>query len=145
MLHQNSSARLMDAAQELNLSARFGNVDIAAQHTSDAARPTFIARRQSWGNDIRVVDVNLSSMNLVDDEHAEVRVLYSWTRMDEGVLRATTVTQYWGNPKLGGWRLEREQRFAGDLGLFGERATKPEPQARGDVHFATRSLGAVNP
>jgi hypothetical protein len=142
MLHRSSSERLVDAAHKLNVSARFGQLDTAVEQTSRAARATFLERRKSWGGEIRVVDVNIAGMDLLDDEHAEVTVQYAWTRMDEGTLHSTVVKQYWENPKLGGWRMEREQCASGDVGLFGERTPTPGPSARGDVHFATKSLGA---
>lgn len=143
MLHRTSSERLVDAAQKLNVAARFGQLDTAAEHTSRASRPMFLERRRQWGDAIRVVDVNVAGLNLVDDEHAEVTVQYAWTRMDESMLHATVVKQYWENPELRGWRLEREQSFSGDAGLFGDRApVVVESAPREDVHFATKSLGA---
>jgi hypothetical protein len=141
MLHRTASERLVDAAQKLNFAARFGQLDTAVEQTSSSARATFLERRKLWGDAIRVVDVNVSGLNLLDDEHAEVTVQYAWTRMDEGTLHSTAVKQYWENPKLGGWRLEREQQAGGDLGLFGERVVSHERESHGDVHFATKSLG----
>jgi hypothetical protein len=141
MLHRTSSERLVDAAQKLNVAARFGQMDTAAEHTSRTARPMFLERRQHWGDAIRVVDVNVAGLNLVDKEHAEVTVQYAWTRMDEGMLRATVVKQYWENPALNGWRMEREQTLSGDVGLFGEPTPVTTPAPRGDVHFATKTLG----
>lgn len=133
----------MNAARELNLAARFGQLDVAAEHASQRTRQTFLQRRARWGDEIRVVDVNLSGLRVHDDEHAEVQVQYAWTRMDEGVLRSTAITQFWENRDESGWRLEREQRAGGDLGLFGETAVNRYVQPRGDVHFPTRSLGST--
>jgi hypothetical protein len=141
MLHQSSSQRLLEAANELNLAARFGQLDTALQHTSSTSRATFMQRREAWGSEVRVVDVNLASVNLKDENHADVIVQYLWTRMDEGVLRNTAVRQQWENPEFGGWRLEREQRSSGDLGLFGETIPQAPGGAPRDVHFPTRSLG----
>lgn len=131
----------MESARELNLAARFGRMDLAVEHTSATGRQTFLDRRRTWGEQIRVVDVNLGSLNVKDPEHAEIVVQYAWTRMDEGVLRTTSVTQFWRNPDYGGWQLEREQQSGGDPGLFGERVAQASVEPRGDVHFPTRSLG----
>jgi hypothetical protein len=142
MTHQSSSERLMDAARDLNTAARFGRLDVAAEHASASSRSMFLERRQTWGNDIRVVDVNLTRMDVRDDDHAEIVVQYAWTRMDEGVLRNTGVRQFWTNLEKGGWQLEREQHAAGDYGLFGERAVDNFVHPPGDVHFQTKSLGS---
>ncbi len=137
------SQRLMDAASEMNLAARFGRMDVAAEHTTDNSRPTFLERRQGWGNDIRVLDVNLASLVLTDEEHAEVVVQYAWTRMSEGVLHNTSTKQFWENPKRSGWRLTREQRAGGDNGLFGEQSVDHFVAPRADAHFQTKSLGST--
>lgn len=141
--HQTSPMRLMNAARELNVAARFGQLDVAAEHTSDATRSTFFERRARWGNEIRVVDVSVGNLIVRDEEHAEVVVQYAWTRMDEGVLRSTAITQFWENRRQSGWRLHREQRLAGDLGLFGEQPVNRFVHPQGDTHFPTRSLGST--
>ncbi len=143
MAHQTSSQRLMEAARELNLAARFGRLDLAAEHAANSSRKTFLERRSTWGGEIRVVDVNLSNLQIQDPEHAELVVQYAWTRMDEGVLRTTAVKQFWENPDQTGWRLQRELQAAGDKGLFGERAVDRYVQPRGDVHFPSKSLGVT--
>jgi hypothetical protein len=137
------SQRLMDAASELNMAARFGRMDVAAGHTSNTSREVFLERRQSWGSDIRVLDVNLANLVLSDAEHAEVVVQYAWTRMNEGVLRNTSTKQFWENPKHTGWRMAREQRAGGDAGLFGEPSVARVTTPAADAHFRTKSLGST--
>jgi len=133
-----AAERATDAARELNVAARFGRMDIALSRTSTAARANFLRRRSDWGKDIRVVDVELAGLSMPDSERALVEVDYAWVRMDEGVLRTTRVAQHWRDSQ-GSWRLEREQRTAGDLGLFGEPVKVERPPPR-DVHFATKLI-----
>lgn len=137
------TGQLADAANELNLATRFGRMEMAMEHTAPDARASFIERRQHWGNDLRVVDVNVTSIVLRDDESADVLVQVAWTRMDEGTLRATAVKQRWENPSMTGWRLERERRIAGDAGLFGEVVREAVRETPRDVHFQSKSLGTV--
>jgi hypothetical protein len=85
------------------------------------------------------VDVELASMTMPDGDHAEIQVDYAWTRIDEGVLRTTRVAQNWEDVG-GGWKLVRERRLQGDLGLFGEPSPKPETGPHPDVHFATKTI-----
>jgi hypothetical protein len=99
-------------------------------------------RRGEWGREIRVVDVELAGMSLPDSEHAVIEVDYAWMRMNEGVLRTTRVRQHWRDGE-GAWRLEREQRAAGDLGLFGEPVEVKKPPPR-DVQFATKVIGSTD-
>ncbi|MEZ4370705.1 MAG: hypothetical protein R3B07_07760 [Polyangiaceae bacterium] len=133
------TARLTEAAREMNLAARFGRMDLAAEHAATGARDHFLKRRSQWGNDIRVVDVELSGLSLKDDSNAVVQVDVAWTRMDEGQLRTTRVGQQWQD-REGSWRLVREKRLAGDFGLFGEPIEDVETKPHGDVHFPTKVI-----
>jgi hypothetical protein len=136
------SQRLLEAARETNVSARFGRMDVAAMAVAADARAGFLRRRASWGDQIRVVDVELAGLD-VDRKTSEatVDVQVAWVRMSEGVLRATRVQQKWREDKRG-WKLASEERTAGDLGLFGEpvEVLRPEREA---VQFATRRLSPV--
>lgn len=143
MAHQSSGQRLLDAARELNEAARFGRMDVAAGLTAKGARLSFLERRSTWGNDIRVMDVNVANIQVDDDEHAQVVVEVAWTHLSDSTLRNTQLTQRWENIQLAGWKLAREQRTGGDGGLFGEKALSPHPVSHRDVHFPTKSLGRV--
>lgn len=134
-----ASERATDAARELNLAARFGRMDIALGLTSGAARKNFLAHRADWGRGVRIVDVELASMAMQDGDHAEIHVDYSWTRIDEGVLRTTRIAQHWEDTG-GGWKLVREKRLQGDLGLFGEPLPAPNGEPHPDVQFATKTI-----
>ena len=120
-------------------------MEVAAEHAAPNTRHKFLERRQLWGGTIRVVDVELAAMERKGEEQAELLVNIAWTRMDEGVLRGTTIKQYWRNVSPGGWLLEREQRVSGDHGLMGDavRNENALTTAHPDVHFETKTLGSV--
>ncbi len=132
-----TSERATDAARDLNIAARFGRLEVARTLTSDAARKGFVDRRAQWGKEIRVMDVELAGFSMTDGEKALVEVDYSWSRENESLLRTTRVSQEYRDPG-GGFRLVREKRLSGDLGLFGEPSER-EP-ARPDVQFATKTI-----
>jgi hypothetical protein len=134
-----ASERATDAARELNIAARFGRMDIAVGLTTAAARKNFLAHRAEWGHAVRIVDVELAGMNMPDGDHAEIQVDYSWTRVDEGVLRTTRIAQHWEDTG-GGFKLARERRLQGDLGLFGEPVQAPSSEPHPDVQFATKTI-----
>ncbi|HEY3496819.1 MAG TPA: hypothetical protein VGK73_19105 [Polyangiaceae bacterium] len=130
------SARVSEAARDLNVNSRFGDVGSLTNFTAPAFQQTFLSRRAQWGNMVRVVDVELAGMTMKDSSHASVSVDFSWTRVDQGTLMTTRVAQEWEDD--GGWKLVREKRISGDIGLFGEPSPKPAEQApRQDVQFAT--------
>jgi len=133
-----ASERATDAARELNIAARFGRIDIAAGRASEGARAEFIRKRSAWGGEVRVVDVELAGLTMPDSDHAVFQVDYAWMRMDEGTLRSTRVAQHWSSTN-GAWALEREQRVAGDVGLFGEHVEVLRPAQR-DAQFATKTI-----
>jgi hypothetical protein len=129
------SERASEAARELNVNSRFGDVGGLTNFTSPSFREAFLSRRAQWGNLVRVVDVELAGMTMKDGTHASVSVDFSWTRVDEGTLKTTRVLQEWEDD--GGWMLVREKRVAGDLGLFGEKLPPAKQAPRNDVQFAT--------
>jgi hypothetical protein len=133
-----ASQRATDAARELNLDARFGRMDLAVSRTAAGARNQFIERRGAWGRSLRVVDVELAGMNMSDPHQAVVYVDVAWVRMDEDRLRTTRLAQTWRDDE-GDWRLMREQRVAGDLGLFGE-AVPIERRVARDLQFPSRTI-----
>jgi len=131
--------RLADAARELNESSWFGRMDLAASHATAPARARFLERRTDWGKDIRILDMSLAGMQLEDEgQRAVINVDVAWTRMDESALRATRVAQVWRQEE-DGWKLTRERRVAGDVGLFGEHVEVLHPPSP-DVHFASRTI-----
>jgi hypothetical protein len=138
MPSQIPAREVSDVARDLNLATRFGRMDLAAEHTSEAHRPRFLESRADWGADVRVVDIELARLDVPDSETAEVLVDVSWVRIDEGLLRSTRVRQNWQNPG-GGWQLSGEERIAGDVGLFGENVTILRPERR-DTHFPTKTI-----
>jgi hypothetical protein len=127
-----------ETARNLNLATRFGQMDMAAEHTSEAHRKQFLESRADWGREVRVVDVELAQLSVPDSEKAEVIVDVSWMRMDESLLRSTRIRQNWANPG-GGWLLDSEERIAGDVGLLGESVTILRPEAH-DAHFPTKTI-----
>ncbi len=136
---QTPSAKANDAARELNVESRFGDVAGVVPMTSPAVREQFLSRRAEWGHLIRVVDVELAGFTMIDTDHASVMVDFSWTRVDEGTLHTTRVHQDFSDSG-GSWQLVRERRESGDVGLFGERTTPVETAPRPDVQFATRVI-----
>ncbi len=129
--------RVTDAARELNLATRFGRMDIALGHTAKGARGTFLERRNRWGKDVRIVDVELAGLSMQDKLKATIQVDVAWVRNNDATLRSTRLAQVWRDD--GGWQLVREQRLAGDMGLFGEQVTVDAPAPR-DVQFPTRVI-----
>lgn len=129
--------RVTDAARELNLATRFGRMDIALGHTSKGAREAFLERRTSWGKNVRIVDVELAGLSMQDKLRATIQVDVAWVRANESTLRSTRVAQAWRDD--GGWHLVREQRLAGDFGLFGEPVIEDTAPPK-DVQFPTHVI-----
>lgn len=138
MPSQVPAREVSEVARDLNIAARFGRLDLAAEHTSDGHRKRFIESRAEWGTGVRVVDVELAQLNVPDSEKAEVIVDVSWVRIDEGLLRSTRIRQNWQNPG-GGWQLDGEERIAGDFGLLGENVLILRPESH-DAHFPTKTI-----
>jgi hypothetical protein len=143
MMPPGPGERVTNAATELNTSARFGRMDLALEQTATGAKENFMQRRVQWGQEIRVMDINITGLRMPDADFAEVNVSVAWSRMSESTLRNTVIEQTWKNSdEDGGWKLYRERHVSGDLGLFGE-AVKARPHTPPqDVHFPTRTLSS---
>jgi hypothetical protein len=73
-----------------------------------------------------------------DKLKATIQVDVAWVRANDATLRSTRLAQVWRDD--GGWQLVREQRLAGDFGLFGEQVTTNDAPAPRDVQFPTRVI-----
>src|SRR5690606_8982469 len=126
--HQSAAARAQEAASELNVNARFGRMEMAAEHVSPKAKEQFFERRKAWGSRIRVADYEMAGLRIhKNEEDAELLVRVAWYRIDEGDLHTTTLRQKWHDFK-GDWKLIEETRVDGDVGLLGETITQvPAP------------------
>lgn len=135
--------RVSDAARDMNMATRFGQVEVAARHVDRAVQTDFLSRRTQWGKTIRVLDLEIAGIHLVDEDHATVTVEVSWSSVTDSLVRATKLTQEWQNERAG-WKLVREHRLSGDMGLFGEALPELEPP-HADVHRPSRTLGSNAP
>ena len=142
---QSKPARAQEAALELNLNARFGRMEMAAEHVAPKARDQFFDRRKAWGGSVRVADYDLTGLKMQGEDDAETFVKVAWYRANEGDLRVTTLKQKWHDFK-GDWKLTEETRIDGDLGLLGEPPalnTAPAAAPRRS-QFPTVYLGLAN-
>lgn len=146
MIGQSKPQRAQEAALELNLNARFGRMELAAERISPKAREQFFERRKAWGGAVRVADYDLTGLKIQGEDDAESFVKIAWYRADDNDLRITTLKQKWHADGKGDWKLTEEQRISGDLGLFGEppapKGDAPAPAKRSQ--FPTIHLGAGN-
>jgi hypothetical protein len=144
---QTPAAKIQEAAREANTAARFGRMDVALEHTAQGTKEQFMKRHAGWGGSIRVFEMELAGFNMPDSDSATVLVDYQWMYLDENTLHSTRVEQTWrGDTEARGWKLTRERRIGGDIGLFGEVRAKhdPDEQPHGDVHFPTKTIRGVD-
>jgi hypothetical protein len=109
--------RLTDAAYDLNTATRFGRMDVALDYVEPAVRLEFAKRHSSWGERLRVLDVDLASIQPMAEDTIDVKVMVAWHRMDEMTMRRSLVAQRWKITD-DDWRLVEERRVGGDPGLF---------------------------
>src|SRR5690606_22518376 len=124
-----------DAARELNMAARWGNMTEAMGRADAKERVQFAKRRAAWHKNVRILETELTGLNMKDATHATVHVDVSWMFSDDPTLRVTRLKQEWSDAE-GSWTMLAEKRVGGDLGLFGEEVKKAEK--RQDKHFPSR-------
>jgi hypothetical protein len=130
------------AAQELNMDARFGRGEFTLDRIAPAARKEFEAHHRAWGSGVRVADVELAGSRPQGDHDVDIFVRFAWYRMEDQELRSTTLKQGW-REKNGGWELVAEERADGDVGLLGEQVVyQTPPGGHEPAQFPTVHLGA---
>jgi hypothetical protein len=145
VMQQSPAARAQEAATEMNLNAKFGRMELAAERVAPKAKDTFFERHKGWGGKVRVADYELQGMRMKSDDTAEIMVRVAWFRIDEGDLRTTTLKQKWHDMK-GDWKLVEESRIDGDVGLLGEpMPAAPVPTGPRHAQFPTIHIGTSGP
>jgi hypothetical protein len=136
-----SLASAEQAAQELNVDARFGRSEFVMDHVAPDARPDFAMHHRAWGTAIRVADIELTGVRSHGEHEVEVMVRVAWYRPEEQELRVTTLQQGWRDKDKSGWQLVTEQRLEGDVGLLGEPIVfQAPPGDRPSAQFPTVRL-----
>ncbi|MDI3287069.1 hypothetical protein [Polyangium sp. 15x6] len=128
VMPQSPTDKLMDAAYDHNTALRFGRMDIAREHVALSARDAWAKRHASWGDRVRVVDLELSDVRMKNRDEAEVRVRVEWQRVDEAELRTTELVQRWRNAS--GWHVDTEECAAGDTALLDRPADTATPKGK---------------
>ena len=126
---QSPAARLSFAAHELNAATRFGRHDVALMHVTRDAHSSFLTRHAPWGEEIRIVDVELRGIRFTDNDVALVDVAVSWHRLNETTIRVSRIEQKW-TQGVNAWFLMEEQRVAGSPGIFAppRKVTAPKDE-----------------
>jgi hypothetical protein len=138
----NGIAKAQDAAQELNVNARFGRMEMAIERVAPQERDDFIFHRKGWGGKLRIADVEMAGLRPKSEGAIEVNVRVAWYRIEDQELRVTTVRQDWQDLN-GEWKLVGEHRADGDIGLLGEQVVIDAPTApRARTQFPTIRIGA---
>lgn len=130
--------RVQEAAQNLNMAARLGRMDIALEGVEADGREAFAKRHARWGNAIQIVDYEFQGLIMRDKENADVFIAVSWHRVDESEMRKTSLVQRWKD-RRGTWQLATEERSGGDIGLLGENTVVVRP-SRPDVQFESVTI-----
>jgi hypothetical protein len=141
----NGIAKAQDAAQELNVNARFGRMEMAIERVAPQARDEFIAHRKGWGGKLRIADIEMAGLRPKGESAIEVNVRVAWYRIEDQELRVTTLHQDWQDVN-GEWKLVGEQRADGEIGLIGEQVVVDAPTTpRARAQFPTIRIGASDP
>jgi hypothetical protein len=131
--------RVQEASYELSNAMRFGRMDIAMERVNRAGRDEFVKHHALWGGGIRILDCEVVRISTRDKENADVVMAVSWQRASESEVRATQIAQKWKDYS-GEWKLESEERTAGDVGLLGEQVAVIRPPSGQDVQFRTITI-----
>lgn len=106
------SESLLYAVRDFNTELRWGRYDQIAPYLRPEVRDRYLEQLQSLGEDVEVVDQELTQIALTGPEQATARVQWSWTSKKRGLLERTSLKQHWGLAR-GRWVLLRQERMAG--------------------------------
>lgn len=136
---QSKMGKLQQAASDLNTATRFGRMDVASELVAPKDLQPFAIRHAAWGNAVRIVDLEHQSIQLAGENEAVVHVVVGWQHPDDAILRVTQLAQRWSFDR-GGWRLNGEQRVAGDVGLIGEPVEQVAPKTHENVYWPSSTI-----
>jgi hypothetical protein len=136
------AAKAQLTASDLNVNARFGRMELAAESIAPEARQQFFEHRKAWGSRVRVADTELSSLQMKGSDDCDIHVRIAWYRVDDEELHMTTLRQKW-HQYTEEWRLTGEDRADGDVGLIGEQMLVPPGEPKKNTQFPTVRIGAV--
>lgn len=132
-----SQAQLLaDSAYEMNTASRFGRIDVALDHVGAHSQDDFSRRHAGWGREMRIVDVELTSLRMIAKDEASVLVSVAWQRPADAIVRFTHLAQCWRDERGGGWLLVSEEPVGGDSGLLGEPTKNSAGAAPDEVDAA---------
>jgi hypothetical protein len=122
---QTPTSKLTDHAYTVAEAARFGRMDIVMTLVDPAQHEAYSDAHAEWGGAVRILDVEYGGARLVAPNTAVVVMNVAWQRLDEAVLRSTSLKQTW---KLGGssWVIAEEVVASGDKRLLLE----PDPDKK---------------
>ncbi len=109
--------RLGYSAHEMNAATRFARMDIALSYVKSEAQHDFARRHRKWHKQLRIVDLEVTGVQMVTTQDAEVHLTVSWHRLDQTTIRDSMIAQKWSQ-KSGDWKLVEEMRAGGSPGLF---------------------------
>lgn len=139
--------KTQEVAQDLNMNARFGRMEVAVEAIAPKERAAWNESHRGWGGKIRIADSELGGVKVLKpkdkDEEAEVIVHVAWYRIEENELHTTTLRQRYKDIN-GDMKLVEEKRVDGDLGLLGENvqpSAAPSDAAPRPKSFPTVRIG----
>ena len=140
-LNPTGGAAAQLAAGDFNNNTRFGRMELASEQVMPENQKAFFEQHKGWGGRVRIADAEMIGMKAKKDDDYEISVRVSWFRIDEEELHLTTLKQLWHDNK-GMWKVMKEERTDGDLGLLGERVEQPtDAPLHENVHYATVRIG----
>jgi hypothetical protein len=87
--------RLISDANQVVVAARFGRMDLVLASVKPELRTGFAASHAEWGGKIRILDMEYGGATPLDETKALVAVNVAWSRLDETIVRATSLRQTW--------------------------------------------------
>lgn len=94
--HATPGEKLSKTVQELNKSARWGQIGAATQMVEASYRERFLATHHHWGRSVEIADTEVVHMEVAaGNESAIAMVAYSWYSTDAMTLHASLVRQTW--------------------------------------------------
>lgn len=135
---QSATQKLTDSAYEIAMATRFGRMDILVQAVRPQSREAFIAAHAGWGDEMRILDVELTGIQVVEPGVAHTHLTVSWHRIDETTLRTSVLRQTWTNGD-DAWAIEKEEVSSGDRALLDDDDVVAGKKKLGSPRLSARS------
>lgn len=120
VLNNSNRDEMLRVVREYNDGIRWGRYDQVTPRLAQDQRRRFLDRL-GGAEELEILDYDISSIDILPNNKAQVRVQVTWSLRTQGIARRTEVLESWEQRGISQWQVVKQVRVRGaPLFLFDE-------------------------